>query len=615
MKTQDVKYLYISLFIKKSLLLMKMIMKLLMKHGFIHFILTYIYLAWSTLCFFYLEKRYPTLFIGGNPFVLIRQALCIIAERNIVTWPQTYVNKCTPKTEEFFLYIILHQMPEHLVGIEKIDDPNFFEMVEYHYHRAVMIMEKSFLKDLQKYHDLSEEGRTRRVKGIIKVMSVCQNTIEVTFPIRRDNGEYEIITGYRAHHNTHRLPCKGGMRFGPDVTRDEVRALASLMTFKCACCNVPFGGAKAGVVIDPKKYSAQELQKITRRFTLELVKKNMIGPAIDVPAPDVNTGPREMSWMADTYSKTLGLNDINSHAVVTGKPINQGGVQGRSEATGRGIYHAVDNFLSEEKWMSHVGLSTGFPNKTFIVQGFGNVGRFAAVYFTKAGAKCIGVIEREVSLYNENGINPEALIKYFNNKKTVKGFDGADEYNGENLMYEKCDIFVPAAAEKLVKGKDAKKIQAKIIAEGANGPCTPEADKIFLEKNVLVIPDLYMSGGGVTVSYFEWIKNISHVSFGRLHFKYERESNYHLLDSVEQSLKDKIDGVKIKPTDAFERRISAATERDIVNSSLDSSMETAAYRIMETANKYDLCLDIRLAAYCYAVEKIFRTYEEAGLAF
>ncbi|KAG7190550.1 hypothetical protein KM043_006649 [Ampulex compressa] len=535
-------------------------------------------------------------------------------------------------------------MPENLKAVAEAEDPNFFEMVEYHYHRAVMVMEDSFLKDLQKHHNMSEEGRIRRVKGIIAVMSVCQNTLEITFPIQRDNGEYEIITGYRAHHNTHRLPCKGGVRFGPDVTRNEVRALAALMTFKCACCNVPFGGAKAGVVVDPRKYSANELQKITRRFTLELAKRNMIGPAIDVPAPDVNTGPREMSWMADTNlnyptsSRMLitkldyplagtsifiinldyplaGMNDINSHAVVTGKPINQGGVQGRTEATGRGIYHAVDNFLSDEKWMSQIGLSTGFKNKTFIIQGFGNVGRFAAVYFSKAGAKCIGVIERDASLYNEKGIDPQSLINHVNEKKTAKGFQGAQEYKGENLMYEKCDIFVPAAAEKLVKKKDAENIQAKIIAEGANGPCTPAADNVFLKRNILVIPDLYMSGGGVTVSYFEWLKNISHVSFGRLHFKYERETNYHLLDSVEQSLKEEIKGVKIRPTEAFERRIAGATERDIVNSGLDHSMENAAYHIMLTAERHNLCLDVRRAAYCYAIDKIFKTYEEAGLAF
>ncbi|XP_012283527.1 glutamate dehydrogenase, mitochondrial [Orussus abietinus] len=507
-------------------------------------------------------------------------------------------------------------MPERLKDVGEAEDPDFFKMVEYHYHRAVMVMEDSFMEELRKYHHMSEEGRKRRVKGIISVMSVCQSTLEISFPIRRDAGAYEMITGYRAHHNTHRLPCKGGMRFGIDVTRDEVRALASLMTFKCACCNVPFGGAKAGVVIDPKKYSANELQKITRRFTLELAKKNMIGPAIDVPAPDVNTGPREMSWMADTYAKTLGMNDINSHAVVTGKPINQGGVQGRNEATGRGIYHAVDNFLSEEKWMSQIGLTTGFKDKTFIVQGFGNVGRFAALYFSQAGAKFVGVIEKDISLYSEEGIDAEALIKHMNVKLTIKGFEGAAEFKGgRELMYENCDILVPAAAEKLIKKTDAEKIQAKIIAEGANGPCTPAADEVFLKRNILVIPDLYMSGGGVTVSYFEWLKNLSHVSYGRMHFKYERESTFHLMDSVEHSLQSKLKGVRIKPTKDFEKRLTGASERDIVNSGLDSSMENAAFHIMQTAEKHNLCLDIRRAAYCYAIDKIFKTYEEAGLAF
>ncbi|XP_033215694.1 glutamate dehydrogenase, mitochondrial-like isoform X2 [Belonocnema kinseyi] len=405
------------------------------------------------------------------------------------------------------------------------------------------------------------------------------------------------------------------MRFGLDVTRDEVKALASLMTFKCAACNIPFGGAKAGVVVDVNKYSAQELERITRRFTLELAKKGMIGPAIDVPAPDVNTGPREMSWMADTYSKTFGMNDLNAHGVCTGKPINQGGVQGRTEATGHGVYFAVLNFISEEKWMSQIGLSTGFKGKTFIVQGFGNVGRFTAHYFVKAGAILIGVVLENISLYNPKGIDPNALMKHMDAKNTAEGFAGAEVYKKGNLMYEKCDIFVPAAGEKLVKKKDAENIQAKIIAEGANGPCTPLADVVFQERNILVIPDLYMSGGGVIVSYFEWLKNINHVSFGRLHFKYEMESNYHILDSVEQSLKEKMGDVKIKPTAAFEKRIAGATERDIVNTSLDHSMEHAAFCIMKSAEDLNLCLDVRKAAYCYAIKKIFKTYEVAGLTF
>ncbi|XP_043471900.1 glutamate dehydrogenase, mitochondrial-like isoform X2 [Leptopilina heterotoma] len=474
----------------------------------------------------------------------------------------------------------IHKIPERLKDVGESNDPNFSHMIEYHFHKAVEKMEDSFLRELAKNSDTTNEERQKHFKGIINIMSNCQTVIELNFPIRRDNGEYEIITGFRAHHNSHWLPMKGGMRFAADVTIDEVKALASLMTFKCACNNIPFGGAKAGIVIDPKKYSRQELEKITRRFTLELAKKNMIGPAIDVPAPDVNTGSREMSWMADTYAKFFETNNINARAVCTGKPINQGGVQGRTEATGFGIYFAVLNFISEEKWMSKIGLSTGFKGKTFILQGFGNVGQFAARYFVKAGAILIGVILRNLSLYNSKGIDPEALSKHMNGKKNAENFGGAEIYKKGNLMYEKCDIFVPAAAEKLVKKKDAEHIQAKIIAEGANGPCTPAADKVFQERNILVIPDLYMSAGGVTVSYFEWLKNISHVSFGRLHFKYERESSFYILDSIEKSLREKLGDIKIKPTEGLEKRIIGATEKDIVYSGLDHSMELTAYVIM-----------------------------------
>ncbi|KAH8414499.1 hypothetical protein KR215_007452, partial [Drosophila sulfurigaster] len=510
---------------------------------------------------------------------------------------------------------LTHAMPKHLEKVATDKDPEFSSMILYYYHKAAQVMEPTLLKEMDQHTHFKPEEKQARVSAILNLIGSVCTSLEVSFPIIKANGTYEIITGYRAHHVRNRLPLKGGIRFAMDVDEAEVKALASIMTFKCACVNLPYGGSKGGVRIDPSKYTAKELQTITRRYTMELLKRNMIGPAIDVPAPDVNTGPREMSWIVDQYTKTFGYKDINAAAIVTGKPVHVGGINGRNSATGRGVWKSGDLFLQDKEWMDMIGLETGWKDKKVIVQGFGNVGSFAAQFVHDAGSKVIGIQEVDFSLTNADGIDIDDIMEFKGEKGTIKGYPKAKETK-ESLLTAECDILMPCATQKVITSENAKDIKAKLILEGANGPTTPAGEKILLDKGVLIVPDLYCNAGGVTVSYFEYLKNINHVTYGKMTAKTTSQLIHEVMNSINQSLKQ-TEGCKIPeivPNRGLQKIRDCTTEAEIVDAALQTVMESSVIGIKNIANQFKLCNDLRTAAYIWAIFKIFRALESSGIS-
>jgi glutamate dehydrogenase (NAD(P)+) len=442
--------------------------------------------------------------------------------------------------------------------------------------------------------------------GLLEQIKECNSIYKFNFPIRNDDGTYETLTGYRIQHSHHKLPCKGGIRYSDHVDEEEVKGLASLMTYKCALVNVPFGGAKGGVSIDPKKYTTNQLERITRRYTSELIKKKFIGPAIDVPAPDYGTGAREMAWIVDTY-EAFNPEVINAKGCVTGKPLSQHGIDGRTEATGQGVFFGIREAVGVPEDMAALGLSTGLRGKTVIVQGLGNVGFFSAKYLSEAGAKVIGIAEWNGGIYDEKGINIESLKKYQTQTGGFKGFgSGVFIEKSKELLTYACDILVPAALENQITKYNAAQIQAKIIGEAANGPVTQEAERILLEKGVMIIPDMYLNAGGVTVSYFEWLKNLSRVSFGKLEKRYDQEKYRKLLGTIENATGEEF------TDDEKAQLIQGASERDLVLSGLEETMVNA-YHSMNKVRQEKNIKSLRTAGFILALDRIAVSYTDLGI--
>jgi len=443
--------------------------------------------------------------------------------------------------------------------------------------------------------------------GLLEQIKSCNAVYHVAFPVKRDDGEIEVIHGWRAHHSQHRLPVKGGIRLSDHASEDEVTALAALMTYKCALVDVPYGGAKGGIRVDKEAYSDQEVERIVRRYTFELVQRNCIGPGVDVPGPDMGVGEREISWMADTYL-ALSRGELGAAGAVTGKPVSQGGVRGRVEATGRGVYFGLREAVAQAEDMADLGLSPGLDGKRVVIQGLGNVGFHAGKFVTADGAIVVGILEREGAIYDPKGLDVEAVRAHREGGGSILELDATERLpaseSARGLEWA-CDILIPAALESVITEENAPRIQAKIIAEGANGPTTASAAQYLVERGILQLPDLYLNAGGVTVSYFEWVKNLSHVRFGRMEQRFKGATTKKILDAVE--------GLVGKP---FEKSLVdslavGASEEDLVNSGLEETMVSAFHEIREAAHR--LGTDLRTAAFVVSIEKVATAYRERGI--
>ena len=469
-------------------------------------------------------------------------------------------------------------------------EPSFRDSVNHMFDKAV------------RHIEISEK--------LAEKIKVCNSTYIVRFGVKL-RGDIQTFTGYRSVHSEHSEPVKGGIRYALAVNQDEVEALAALMTYKCALVEVPFGGSKGGLCINPRDWDVDELERITRRFAFELIKRDLINPSQNVPAPDMGTGEREMAWIADQYHR-MATTDINARACVTGKPLNVGGIRGRAEATGRGIQYGLREFFRHPQDVVLAGLSGGLDGKTAIVQGLGNVGYHAAKFLSEEdGVKITAIIEYNGGHVNPDGINIEAAKVWMAATGSLEGLGGGKFVkDAARLLESPCDILIPAALESVINLGNADKIKAPLIIEAANGPITAGADAILQKKGTVIIPDLYANAGGVTVSYFEWVKNISHIRFGRMQRREEEARHRMLIDELER-------GGTVKLTEKFKQRyLAGADELTLVRSGLDDTMRGAYGKMREmwhSKRGKDKNFDLRTAAYVISIDRVAETYKSLGL--
>jgi len=462
-----------------------------------------------------------------------------------------------------------------------------------------------FLESVGAYFDRAAD-LTNFPAGLLDQVKSCNSVYRMKFPVKDDDGNIVVIEAWRAQHSQHRLPCKGGIRFSAHVTQEETVALAALMTYKCALVGLPFGGAKGSVRIDSRAHSPAFLERVTRRYTAELIKKNFIGPSMDVPAPDYGTGEREMAWIADTY-RAMKFSEPDTYACVTGKPLELHGIPGRREATGLGVCLGIQECLARKQDMADLDLAPGLEGKRVIIQGLGNVGSYAAHFLQKNGAIIIGLAELGGGIYDTNGIDLRRAQHHFRENGSLADFGSGKFYEDSSRVLElPCDILVPAALEGQITVENAPRIQARIIAEAANGPIDHDAEDILLQHGVLVIPDLYLNAGGVTVSYFEWLKNLSHVSFDRMNTRLSELTKMQIVDAVEQ-----LTGRQLEP--AQRAAVTAAPhEIDFVHTALAETMAVAYHAIHDAWKTRDLP-DLRTAAYYVAIDRVCRSYQAHGI--